>query len=94
MDVRLDNRIDETNMAAVVGSGNPQMVPGKIKQAVRLDGRRRDVIESGPHGSTCLGNLSTCQYGLMMAMWIRFDDLQDGAYFMHTGNDGFALYYR
>lgn len=81
-------------MAAAVGSGNPTLVPGKTGQALRLDSRRRDVVMSGPLGNACLSNLSVCIDGLTTAMWIRFDSLDEGAYFMHTGIDGLSLYYR
>jgi hypothetical protein len=94
MDSRSGSNFEESNMAAVAGSGNPTIVPGKTGQAVRLDGRRRDVVMSGPIGNGCLVNLSACLDGLTTSMWIRFDALEEGAYFMHTGVDGLSLYYR
>ena len=88
----LGDQVTSTNVRATV-YGNPQIVPGKLDNAIRLDGRR-DYIDLGDQSETCLGDLERCIYGLSLSTFINFQDLRDNTYIMSSGNKGFDLYYK
>ena len=49
-------------------SGNPQIVPGVVSNALKIDGRTQKIKVSGPgHRSECFGNLRLCNKG----KWVR-----------------------
>ena len=73
-------------------SGNPTLEPGKIGNAINLDGRR-DYLDAGDQSDTCLGDTSLCVYGIMVSSWIKFNELADNMYLFSSGNKGFKLYY-
>jgi len=95
MDSLVGNKILDSNMdSATVGGGTPSIVPGKMGASLQLNARRRDFVDLGSFGHSCLGNLSVCLDGLTAAMWLRFDALRDDMHYLSTGVEGLHLYYR
>ena len=73
--------------------GSSSVVEGKMGDALSFDGRRT-YVEGGDQSDTCLGDLEICQYGITVAMWIKFDNLEDATQVISSGNKGFRIYYR
>lgn len=92
MESARNNQIQDSNMQANI-HGNPEFRPGKIGNALNLDGRK-DYVEAGDHSNGCLGDLSLCHYGITVSMWLKFGELSENAYYLSTGSQGVELYYR
>ena len=71
--------------------GRVHTVAGKIGGAIHLDGQQ-SFVDLGDRSGTCLGDLSMCQYGLTISMWINFGAITNGAHILDSGNHGFRLY--
>jgi len=83
--------MEDGNVKVAVG-GNPSVVRGKMSGALEFDGRR-DFLSGDDQSGACLGDLTLCQYGLLIGMWVRFNELRD-SYILSTGNKGVKLYLR
>jgi len=64
--------------------GNPVLVPGKLRSAIRLDGNGQ-YVDVGDHSRACLGNVELCRHGLTQSMWIQFREFRDSMYYMSNG---------
>ncbi|KAK6166927.1 hypothetical protein SNE40_023527 [Patella caerulea] len=91
--------INPSGMASTV-HGNPQIVPGVVKQALELDGRVQYArIAGSSHRAECLGDLSKCPDGYFLSMWLQFKDhiTERGVYMSNGGerqdSHGIAMYY-
>lgn len=84
-------QMEDGNLKVAVG-GNPSIVKGKISRALEFNGRG-DFISGDDQSTTCLGDLTLCRYGILIGMWVRFDELHD-SYILSTGNKGVKLYLR
>ena len=73
--------------------GTSNVVEGKIGDALSMDGRR-NYIEAGDQSDKCLGDIAICQYGITVAMWIKFDSLDDNSYVISSGSKGFNIFYK
>lgn len=50
--------------------GNPKLVPGKIGQALRLNGNQQKA--DFDNGDDCLSNIDYCRHGILMSLWFRY----------------------
>ena len=73
--------------------GKPRLVRGKLGRALMLNGRNQ-YVDFGDHHGDCFGNLDNCKHGATVAFWLRPDHLARDAYFLWTGNNGLAMWYR
>ena len=92
MDARKGGKFQYSNFPSTV-YGHPNILPGKIGNAVNLNGYR-EYISLGEMANACLSDLSKCMYGLTVAMWIKFTELSDNTYYIDSGNKGFKLFYK
>ncbi|CAH1790209.1 unnamed protein product [Owenia fusiformis] len=72
-------------------SGTPFTVPGKMDNALRLNGYGQSV-DVGEHPETCLGNLENSRHGMSVVMWLNFHSMQDNAYVFSTGHNGMKIF--
>ena len=72
--------------------GSPKLVPGKIDKALRLSGRLQKA-EFEHTDDSCLGNLDLCHHGVLLSLWLRFDKLEEGMYYISTGINGITVSY-
>ena len=72
--------------------GSPNLVSGKIGQALRLTGRLQKA-EFEHVDDSCLGNLDLCHHGVLLSLWLRFDKLEEGMYYISTGINGITVSY-
>jgi hypothetical protein len=72
--------------------GNPNLVPGKIYNAVRLNGNGQ-YIDLGQHADSCFGNMSRCSHGYTGSMWANFKRFRNNMYYYSNGN-GVKMYYK
>lgn len=68
-----------------------KIVPGKIGNAVSLDGTGQ-YVDLGVPNDKCLVNIDQCKNGLTMSMWIKARELVDGSYFLSAPS--YSLFYR
>nr|KAG5710229.1 hypothetical protein BaRGS_006748 [Batillaria attramentaria] len=92
MDSISRGRLDHETMVVTL-QGNPRVTDGKVGQAVELDGQD-DVIDFGDRSNECFGNLDFCPHGVLVALWLRPEQLREKSYFVATGNNGVSLSYR
>lgn len=86
-------KLPGSNVELTVG-GSPVATAGMMDQALVFDGKR-DFVDLGDQGSTCMGNLSACSTkGLSLSMWIKWTDFTDNSYILSTGPYGVKLYYK
>lgn len=71
--------------------GNAVTVPGRINNAIRLDGNGQ-YIDVGDQRDNCFGNVELCKNGLTGSMLLNFRNLEDNTYYLSTGG-GLRLYY-
>ena len=72
--------------------GSPRLVPGKIDNALQLNGRlQKAEFEHSDDG--CLGNLDNCHHGILLALWLRLDKLEEGMYYLSSGVNGITISY-
>ena len=72
--------------------GNPSLVPGRIDNAVRLNGGAQ-YIDLGNQMDKCLGNLEFCYHGLTISFWVKFSDFNFNMYILSTGVNGIRMYH-
>ena len=72
--------------------GNPVLVPGRIGNAVKLNGGMQ-YIDLGDQTDKCLGNLGNCHHGLTISFWVKFNKYTYNMYILSTGRNGIRLYY-
>lgn len=74
------------------GIAKPITVPGKINNATRLDGDSQFIVIDGLNDS-CLPHLLSCsQHGYLISTWLKFRRLDNGMYYLSTG-DGIKIFY-
>ena len=83
-----DRIIHPTTMIKTYGS--PHLVPGKIGPALLLTGRLQ-TAEFEHDDDGCLGNLDLCQHGILLALWMRLDKLEEGMYYLSSGINGITI---
>ncbi|XP_053386148.1 uncharacterized protein LOC123539409 isoform X3 [Mercenaria mercenaria] len=71
--------------------GNAKLVPGKIGQALRLNGNQQKA--DFDNGDDCLGNIDYCRHGILMSFWFRPEQAKEGMYYLSTGKNGIDLSY-
>lgn len=86
------NRIRHPSMV-VRTYGNPDVVPGKLGNAIELDGRAQ-YVDFGDHANTCFGNLDNCIHGATIALWMKPEKFQRDAYYFSTGGNGITMWYK
>ena len=93
MDELHHNRMPHQNLTINVHN-NLQLVPGKVKNAVELDGEGQYIFipPNQPNHPPCFGNLNFCKHGATVSMWIKPHDLIDGRHFISTGLHGFNMW--
>lgn len=91
MDSVADGRLVHESMSVNM-VGRPRLVPGKVGQALHLDGED-DVIDFGVQGRSCFGNLDLCPHGVTLALWLKPERLLDRMYFLSSGNNGLSISY-
>lgn len=91
MDSATGNRIYHTRYNVLLANG-ARLVPvdGREGQVVLLNGRGQ-YVDLGQHGDSCLGNLSLCDHGFTMSVWIRPSELRDNVHFMSAPS--YSLFY-
>ena len=72
--------------------GTPTLVPGRIDNAVRLNGGAQ-YIDLGNQMDKCLGNLEFCYHGLTISFWVKFSDFTFNMYILSTGQNGIRMYH-
>ena len=92
MDALRGSRLTDSDPVAVT-HGGPRQVPGKMGQALRLDGAGQ-YVDGGDRAGDCLGDLSLCRYGFTFAAWMRFTELEENMQYFSTGARGVRMYYR
>lgn len=90
MDSVRGGRIEHSSLTIPV-SGNPVNVPGKINNAIRLDGNRQ-YADVGDHGDSCFGNMKLCNHGITGSMFLNFRNFEENMYYLTSGG-GLRLYY-
>ena len=71
--------------------GQVESTTGKVGDAIYLDGGQ-SFVDLGDMSGTCLGDISLCQYGLTLSMWVNFGSVTDGTHLIDSGEQGFRLY--
>ncbi|GFN82964.1 neurexin-2-alpha [Plakobranchus ocellatus] len=71
----------------------PQLVPGKVNNALRLRGRGQ-YADLGRQSTDCLSNLQACTQGITVAAWMRFRRFENNMVFLSTGENGILMMYR
>ncbi|KAL8587816.1 hypothetical protein ACOMHN_021034 [Nucella lapillus] len=86
---------DPRNAIIMTAQGRPQVKPGKVGNAIFLDGRQ-DALDFGNQSSECFGNLDLCPHGAMVSLWLRPERLGRAgtAYFLSSGHNGLSVSYR
>ena len=72
--------------------GSPKLVPGKIHKALQLTGRLQKA-EFEHMDDTCLGDLDNCHHGVLLALWLRLDKMEEGMYYLSSGINGITISY-
>ena len=72
--------------------GSPKLVPGKINKALQLTGRLQKAEFEHMDG-TCLGDLDNCHHGVLLALWLRLDKMEEGMYYLSSGINGITISY-
>ncbi|KAH9500063.1 hypothetical protein Btru_076507 [Bulinus truncatus] len=61
--------------------GNAKLIPGRIGNAVNLNGQRQ-YVDLGEHYDRCLGNLDLCSHGFTLSVWLNPRELREGTTFI------------
>ena len=92
MDEIKDNHLVHPSLVIpAYGQPDPPNVPGKVYNAVRLDGQTQ-YLDIGNHLKDCLGSPKLCNHGFTASLWANFRSLQDNAYYFSSGG-GLTMYY-
>ena len=78
-------RVDTSGQPVITGDG-------KISGALQLNGNGQYASIVRQHAS-CLGNLDLCRHGMLLSMWIKPGQLQDGMDFISSGTNGVKARY-
>jgi len=68
-----------------------RLVPGKIGNAVSLDGGR-EFVDLGIPNDKCLANINRCKQGITISLWVKARKLENGVYILSSPS--YSLYYR
>lgn len=90
MDLIRNSRVVHVNLTINV-SGNGKNVPGKVNNAVQLDGPGSQYIDVPGQWRTCFGNLALCPHGTTGSMWANFKRFDENAYYLSRG--GLTMFY-
>lgn len=73
-------------------TGYPESVPGKVNNAIRLNGNQQ-YIDLGERTDECMGNFDHCKFGISIFFWLKINEYDDKMFIMSTGTNGIKLYY-
>lgn len=90
MEIENDGVVQHPYFTVTLVNGGT-LVPGKIGNAVSLDGRGA-YVDLGEHADRCFGNLNLCKHGLTTTMWVKAKELTDKTYFL--SGPSYSLFYR
>lgn len=76
----------------IILSGYPQLLPGKVNNAIDLNGDQQ-YIDLGENHEECLGNLEFCRFGVSLFFWLKINQYDNNMYILSTGIDGIRVYY-
>ena len=91
MDQKSGNRLLHPSIMVNL-HGNPKLVPGRVGNALRLDGHNQ-YADLGEQGGSCFGNLDLCRHGVLLGMWMRPGDMKNNMYYLSSGLNGIKLNY-
>lgn len=92
MEAIRDGRVVHPSLL-IKAEGDPTVVPGKIGNAIQLDGNGQ-YLDLGQHTEKCLGNLARCVNGMTISAWMNFRSYSNNMYYISTGENGIHMYYR
>ena len=90
METATNDVIDHPRFRVTLERG-ARLVPGKIGNAVSLQGRGQ-YVDVGEHMDKCLANLERCYNGLTVSLWLNARQLGDNTYFLSSPT--YSLYYK
>lgn len=90
METATNGVIDHPRFRVTLERG-AELVPGKIGNAVSLQGRGQ-YVDLGEHMDKCFANIDKCYNGLTVSMWLNARTLKDNTYFLSSPT--YSLYYK
>ena len=91
MDDLEGNHLSNTDIVVSL-YGAPRLLPGRVRNALDLDGSRHQYAAAEGERSSCLGNVDLCRHGLMLSAWIRpTGNLANLAQLLTTAHNGLKV---
>ncbi|KAL5005761.1 hypothetical protein ScPMuIL_016919 [Solemya velum] len=85
------NRVIEHPRFTVTLVNGGTLVPGKVGNAVRLDGNG-DFVNIEGRQVSCFTDLTECNHGLTASLWVKANTLKEDTYIL--SNPAYSLYYK